>query len=300
MSAISKVGVLGVGRMGEPIAKRLAAASYTLRAFDLDPAKAASIGGGVFAAGTPEEAVSGVDVVVAALPTPRAMRDVMFGPERLLADWPTGRALLDMGTGDPELARELASSLIERGGEYLEAPVSGGAAGAAAGTLTVIAAGEKKTFERLQPLLKTLSGKLFYVGSAGVGHQLKLANNLMLAVQVVAVCEAWNIVRNSGIEPTLAYTVLSNCSARSAALFSRVPEAGLNAAGPPSNNFAPGLTVSLMLKDLQLARKLLELAGSRSPVLDAATAEYQQAESSGIGDRDISVVCRGLEERPQS
>src|SRR6266542_694764 len=235
-----KVGFVGIGAMGHPMANRLREVGLLASAYDIDPARARSLGRADVAAPDLAILARASDVVITMLPSERALQDVVLGPDGLVALGLAGRTLLDMGTTSPALSRRLAEAVRSAGGSFVEAPVSGGTEAARQGTLTIIAAGDDEAYLRVRPALEVLGEKVFFVGPAGAGQTLKIANNLLFAVNVAALGEAWSLVRSAGIAAELAFNVLVACSGDSRALRTRIPAAGLVPSAPPSRDFLPG------------------------------------------------------------
>lgn len=291
-----RVGLIGTGHMGAPIARRLREASLLRVVYDVDASKAEAAVGANLVARDPDALLDEVDVVITLLPTGDAIEDLFLSRPSLLDRWSSGQVLVDMGTTDPEMSRELERNVHASGGQYLEAPVSGGTSAALDGTLTIVTAGEETAFSVVRPILEVLGTEVFFVGPAGAAQTLKLANNLLLAVQTVAVGEAWALVRSASLDLRLAHRVLSVCSGDSRVLRTRVPEPGLVPGTPPSEDYAPGFPVRLMMKDIQLAKRVAATSESETPMLLAAEQRYAAAILDGFTERDISIVSREVGE----
>ncbi|MBJ7593808.1 MAG: NAD(P)-dependent oxidoreductase [Candidatus Dormibacteraeota bacterium] len=285
-----RIGFIGLGRMGAPMCQHLIDAGHDLRGYDVDHLHAKQAIG-ARAVGSPRDLLNWADVIITMLPSGAALGKTLTGAHGLLTGSDGGFALVDMGTTSPTIAETIANEVTVRGGEYLEAPVSGGTAGAQAATLTIIAAGERLLFDRVRPVLEVLGNRVFFVGAAGCGQTLKLANNLLLAVNVVAVGEAWSLVRASGMDRETAHEVLTMCSGDSRALRTRVPDPDVLPDGPAARSFEPGFRVELMLKDIALAEELARHLGVQTPTLLAARDTYQRAVDSGCGELDIAIVA---------
>jgi 3-hydroxyisobutyrate dehydrogenase-like beta-hydroxyacid dehydrogenase len=287
-----RIGFVGIGTMGLPMAINLKQAGLLTSSFDLASDRSHVLGDPELVASGLSAVLARSDVVITMLPTERALEDIVFGIDGLLANGFEGKTLVDMATTPPELSERLDRDVRSAGGRYLEAPVSGGEEGASAGTLTIIAAGDEDTYRDLLPVLEVLGERIFFVGPAGAAQVLKIANNLLFASNVAAIAEAWSLVRSQGVDRTIAFAVLTACSGDSRALRSRVPEPGLVPEAPPSRDFLPGFRTRLALKDLSLARDLAQGAGSTTPMLEAAHGLYSRLVESGLGDLDLSAVFR--------
>ena len=203
-----RVGFIGIGTMGRPMATRLLAAGHDVTACDIDPRRAEALGTRI--AGTPAEAADCADVVITSLPSPEAVEDVVLGPDGVASAAPRGALLLEMSTSPPALARRLAARL-EGSLAVLDAPVSGGPHGAEAGTLTIMVGGPATTFARAEPLLGALGRHVVHVGDHGAGQAAKLCNNLVAGATIAALGEACAVAVREGIDPATLYGL--QCSA---------------------------------------------------------------------------------------
>jgi 3-hydroxyisobutyrate dehydrogenase len=287
-----RVGFVGVGAMGLPMAINLRGAGLLTSLFDLDADRARMVGDPELLAQGLSDLLMGSDVVITMLPTEDSLEEIVLGTNGLITNGFEGKTLIDMATTPPELSRRLDREVRSTGGRYLEAPVSGGTDGARTGTLTIIAAGDEGTYHDMAPALDVLGERVFFVGPAGAAQVLKIANNLLFASSVAAIAEAWSLVRSQGIDPASALAVLTASSGDSRALRSRIPEPGLVVDAPPSCGFRPGFRARLALKDLSLAKDLAQGAGSTTPMLEAAHRLYSRLVEAGLGDLDLSAVTR--------
>src|SRR4051812_47659936 len=207
---MARVAVVGLGTMGAPIARNVAAAGHDVVGFDLDAERAQSLG--LAAAPSPGEAAAGADVVLLSLPSPRAVEDVARAAGAAV---PRGAAVVDMSTSPPELARRLASELEPAGVDVLDAPVSGGPRGAEGATPTIMVGGRSEAFERVRPLLEALGSRVVHVGAHGAGQAAKLCNNLIAGVTMVAAAEACAIAEREGLDPATLYGLLTSSTSDS-------------------------------------------------------------------------------------
>jgi 3-hydroxyisobutyrate dehydrogenase len=277
---VARVAFIGLGTMGLPMARHLVAAGHEMAAYDLDRSRAEKLGARM--TGSAADAAAGAAFAFMSLPDPAAVEQVA---RELAGAASAGMLLVDLSTGPPELARRLAEELAPVGLDMLDAPVSGGPAGAEAATLTVMVGGAAKTFERAEPLLRTL-GRPYHVGGPGAGQTAKLCNNLVAGATMAALAEACAIAEREELDPGLLYELLTTSTGDSRVLRMRYPLPGVDAAHPSSNDYAPLFTLDLLAKDLALAVAL----GGDSRVAAAALAEYREAQKDGLGSLDYSAV----------
>jgi 3-hydroxyisobutyrate dehydrogenase len=283
-----RVGFIGIGTMGLPMARRLIDAGHELVAHDLDPARAAAASARVAASAA--EAARGADVVITSLPSPAAIDAVVFGEGGIHETAAAGATFIDMSTNSPLGARALAARLAEAGVGALDAPVSGGSTGAENGSLSVMVGGDCELFERWQPLLAVLGRHVVHVGPSGAGQVAKLCNNLITGVTMEAISEACAIATQANVDPAVLYGVLCNSVADSRVVRTRFPLPGADPAHPVNHGYGALFMLDLLLKDLRLAVGLAQELGVDAPVAGAAAARYEEAQSRGHGPLDYSAV----------
>lgn len=283
-----RVAFVGLGMMGMPMARRLVAAGYELVGCDLDAARAAALGSPT--AASPAKAANGADVVVTSLPSPEIVETVAFGREGIHEGIAAGAAFIDMSTNAPAVARSLAERFAGLGVGVLDAPVSGGPAGAGDGSLTVMVGGPEPLFERWLPLLEVVGRLVVRVGEHGAGQVAKLCNNLITGVTMAAIGEACALSQRHGLDPAVLYALLRNSVGDSRVLRTRFPLAGADPAHPAAAGYSPLFMLELLLKDLGLALDLAEAAGVPVPVARAAAGRYEAAHAAGYGSLDYSAV----------
>lgn len=286
--AAVKVAFVGLGTMGRPLAGHLLTAGHELVACDTDPERAASLGAPT--AATPADAGREAGVAFLSLPSPAAVEEVVLGPAGLREALRPGATVVDMSTSPPALARQLAERLAGQGVAFLDAPVSGGPAGAEAGTLAIMVGGETEVFERCRPLLEAMGSHVERVGGHGAGQAVKLCNNLVVACTMAALAEACAILEREGIDAGQAYEVLTRSTSDSTVLRRRFPLAGARPEHPASREWEPLFRLDLLAKDLGLA---LELAGEHdvaARVTATAADAYAAALEAGLGELDYSAV----------
>ena len=290
MSGTAPLGFVGLGAMGAPMARRLLAAGHRVLAHDSNPAAlSAAASGGAEPRGSPAAVAAEADTVLVSLPTPAAVKAVALGPDGL-AEGRAMRVYVDLSTTGARAAKEVAEGLAPRGVAALDAPVSGGVAGAEAGTLSVMAAGDRAAFERVRPVLEAIGSNTVFVGEAvGQGQTLKLVNNLLAAATWAAACEAMAMGAKAGLDPELMVRVLNASSGRS------FPTERF-AAGPVlSRRFDFGFRMELMAKDMRLALEEAEALGLIMPTCGAAKLLYGLALAQGAPGADVTELVRVTE-----
>lgn len=290
-----RVGFVGIGTMGRPMAMNLVRAGHRLTVHDVVPgAVRPLVDAGAVAADSAAQAARDAEVVVTMLPASMHVEEAYFGPAGVLEAIGPGTVVVDMSTIDPGTARRVAAAVAERGGVALDAPVSGSSVGAEAGTLTIMCGGDAEALARVRPLLEAMGRNIVHCGGSGMGQAVKLCNNLVAGAAVAAVGEAFALASSLGVEPQVLYDVMSTSSGNCWALQTRPPVPGLVDAAPSNVGFAPGFMVDLMLKDLGL---VLTAAGDSGLALDVAGAArdaYAAASERGLGRLDFSAVYRSI------
>lgn len=281
-----KVGWIGLGLIGKPMARRLVEAGYPVTIWNRTPAKADDLvrAGGRLAA-TPRETARSSDVLFTCVSDPPALEAVLLGPEGALAGLGAGSVLVDCSTISPALARRLAAACAERGAEFLEAPLTGGTWGAEKGELVFLIGGEAATLERVRPVLDHLGKKLFHLGGHGAGQTIKLAMNLLYALEVQALAEALALVAGAGIAAEKLLDVLASSMGRAPVLDVKAPMM-------TSGNYAPSFPLRLMHKDLGLALDLANQLGVPLPATAAARETYSAVKGASAEDVDYAAVRR--------
>ena len=235
-----RIGFIGLGAMGKPMAANLLAAGYKVTVNDVVAAAVAEMAAkGAAEAATPKELAAVSDVVITMLPNAAIVEAVVCGEQGLLAGSRPGMTIIDMSSVTPQHTRKTAATAAKHGVEYMDAPVSGGVAGATAGSLTIMVGAETAVLEKCKPVLDVLGKKIYHVGPVGAGDAVKLVNNLLLGVNMAAVAEAMTLGVKAGIDPKVLYDVISVSSGRSYALEAKMPGFVLK------GNFEPGFAVDL-------------------------------------------------------
>jgi 3-hydroxyisobutyrate dehydrogenase len=284
------VAFFGLGRMGTPMTGRLLAAGYDVRGYDVD-SSARQRFAETSAAATPSTAaatVEGAAALVLMLPDSNAVRDALGSPGVLEALPPEG-LVVDMGSSDPMQTRQLAGEVEGRGLAFVDAPVSGGVAGAEAGTLTIMVGGDAGAVARCRPLLEELGGNILHVGSTGAGHALKALNNLLSATHLLASVEALRVGRRFGLDPETMVAAINTSTGRSWSTEHKLPRFVI------PERFDAGFALRLMNKDVQIALELAHATGTAVPLGDAAGALWQQAAETLPADADHTEIARWVE-----
>jgi len=254
---MNTIAFIGLGNMGSPMAKNLLQAGCKVRVFDLNADAAKQLETeGAYVASSPEEVVKGVDTVITMLPAGEHVRAVYLGDHHggvgLLNLVSENTFLIDSSTIDPQSARLVAAEATKKGLDFVDAPVSGGVAGAKAATLTFIVGGTDKGFEAARNILKYVGKNIFHAGKAGDGQMAKICNNLMLGILMSGTCEALSLGIDNGLDPKVLSDIMLQSSGRNWALELYNPCPGVMESVPANNAYQPGFMSKLMQKDLGL------------------------------------------------
>ncbi len=290
---MAEIGFIGVGNMGGPMVRNLAEAGHAVTAFDLSaPALDAAREAGAAAAESVGEAAAGRAVVITMLPAGAQVSAVYLDEDGVLSAAPPDALLIDCSTIDVDTARAVAAAAAESGRSLLDAPVSGGVAGAAAGTLTFMVGGEATAVARAEPVLNDMGKAVVHAGPSGAGQTAKVCNNLILAVSMIGVCEAFGLADRLGLERQTLFDIVSKATGQCWALTSYCPVPGPVPTAPSNRDYAPGFTAAMMLKDLRLAQAAAASAGAASPLGAEAAALYTLFCNAGSGADDFSGIMK--------
>ena len=288
---MSTIAFLGLGNMGGPMAANLVAAGHTVRGFDPVPAAkaaAADNGAAVFESGA--QAVAEADVVITMLPNGDLVKRCYA---EILPAAASGALFIDSSTISVDDARTVNAQAAERGFAQLDAPVSGGVKGAVAGTLAFMVGGDAGAVERGRPVLEPMAGKIIHCGASGAGQAAKLCNNMVLAVQQIAVGEAFVLAERLGLSAQSLFDVITGATGNCWAVHTNCPVPGPVPTSPANNDFKPGFATALMNKDLGLAMAAVKSTGSAAP-LGSHAAEIYAKFATDHADRDFSAVIEML------
>jgi L-serine 3-dehydrogenase (NAD+) len=288
---MTTIAFIGLGHMGLPMARNLLKAGHDLRVFDLVPAAMQELATeGAQATTNALEAVTGTKVVISMLPASRHVEGLYLGADGLLAALQPGTLVLECSTIAPEIARKVHQAARERGIELLDAPVSGGTAGAAAGTLTFMIGGAADVLAKARPLFEAMGKNIFHAGPDGAGQVAKVCNNQVLAVQMIATAEAMAMGVANGLEPAVLAEIMRQSSGGNWTLEKYNPWPGVMENAPASKGYSGGFMAELMAKDLGLAQEAAQASGSSTPMGALALQLYRLLLKQGKGKPDFSVV----------
>ncbi len=290
-----KVGFIGTGTMGQPMLANLVKKGFQVVAYDVVPAAldaAAKLGAAQ--AGSVRDAAADCDLVITMLPSSANVEAAYLGAGGIIEVALSGRLCVDMSTIDPGTSQRVAARLKERGIRFLDAPVSGGVGGAAAGTLAIMVGGAASDLEEARPALAAMGTNIIHVGAVGAGEVAKLCNNLISGSALVAVAEAFRIGEAFGVDPRILTSVIAKSSGATWVMEHMHPVPGLVDSAASSRQYAPGFMTDLMAKDLGLA--VSAAREKRVPVVVAPAAQqlYRMASSHGLGREDFSSVYKFL------
>ncbi|WP_042702823.1 3-hydroxyisobutyrate dehydrogenase [Azospirillum sp. B506] len=286
------IGFIGLGNMGGPMAANLVKAGHQVVGYDLVPAAVEAAGAaGVTIGDSPAAIAAAAEVVITMLPGGKHVLSV-YGDIAPVAR--PGTLLIDCSTIDVDSARKAHALATGTGAASLDAPVSGGVGGAAAGTLTFMAGGEADAFERARPILEAMGKKIVHCGGAGAGQAAKICNNMILGISMIGVCEAFVLAEKLGLSHQALFDVSSTSSGQCWSLTSYCPVPGPVPASPANRDYQPGFAAALMLKDLKLAQEAAQSAGAPTPLGAAAAQLYALMNAQGDGGTDFSGIIRML------
>lgn len=290
---MSKIAFIGLGNMGGPMAANLSKAGHQLRVFDLVPAALdAAVAAGAHAASSAHDTLADAEIVISMLPASRHVEALYLGEAGILAQIPAAALVIDCSTIAPASARKLAAEAQARGLAVLDAPVSGGTAGAAAGSLTFIVGGAAQVLERARPVLQAMGKNIFHVGDNGAGQVAKLCNNMALGVIMAATGEALALGVAQGLDPAVLSQMMAVSTGRSWATEVCNPWPGVLPNAPASRAYSGGFGNDLMLKDLGLVAESAVQAGVSIPLGELARNLYAMNSQAGNGALDFSSVIK--------
>ncbi len=290
---MSRIAFIGLGNMGAPMAQNLKNAGHDVAGFDaMDAARQAAVAAGLSVADNGTDAVNGANVVVLMLPNGKIATDVA---REVLPAMAKDSLLIDCSTIDVESARGLHALANEAGVLSLDAPVSGGVGGAAAGTLTFMVGGADEAFEKGAPLFDVMGQKAVHCGGAGAGQAAKICNNMLLGISMIGTCEAFSMAKKLGLSQEKLFDVVSTASGSCWSVNAYCPVPGVGPQSPADNDYRAGFAAALMLKDLGLSQQAAETANAATPLGQHATQIYSAMVDAGLGGTDFSGVMNFLE-----
>jgi len=287
-----KIAFIGLGNMGGGMAANLVKAGHEVRAFDLsEAALAAAREAGCATFATANDACQGAEAVVSMLPNGAIVKQVYS--DEVIGHAPEGAILLDCSTIDVATAREVIEVTQQHGYQMVDAPVSGGIAAAAGGTLTFMVGGTDEAFARAQPILAAMGKAVIHAGAAGNGQAAKICNNMLLAIHMIGTCEAFAMADKLGLDAQTFYDISSVSSGQCWSMTSYCPVPGVGPVTPADNGYQGGFAAGLMLKDLKLAMEAADSAGATVALGAHAKAIYEAFAKDNAGT-DFSGIIRTL------
>ena len=286
-----KIGFIGLGNMGGPMAANLAKAGHEVTGFDMADVQIE----GVTMASSAAEAATGADVVITMLPNGNILRAVAG---EIIPAMSAGAGFVDCSTVDVESARAVAADAADAGLLPVDAPVSGGVGGAAGGTLTFMAGGSAEAFAKADPLFDIMGQKAVHCGDAGAGQAAKICNNMILGITMAGTCEAFALADKLGLDRQKMFDVVSTSSGYSWTMNAYCPAPGVGPQSPADNDYQPGFAAELMLKDLRLSQQAAEAVDADTPMGQRATELYTDFvdDEDGLG-KDFSAMLPRFEKR---
>lgn len=293
-----RIGFIGLGNMGGPMAANLVAAGHTVHGHDLAAdARDRAASRGVIAIESPAVACTGADAVITMLPAGKQVEAVFAGVRGVFQSALPGTLLVDASTIDVDTARRLAGQAGPAGFAMLDAPVSGGVGGAEAATLTFMVGGDAQAFESAEPLFDAMGKKAVLAGGAGAGQAAKACNNMLLGISMIGLAEAFTLGGRLGIKPETLFAISSAASGCSWAMLHHLPVPGIVETSAANRGFEPGFAASMMLKDLGLAQEAATTTQTATPLGALAHALYAEFVEDGGGALDYAAVIRLIQSR---
>ncbi len=286
-----KIGFIGVGNMGKPMARNLLKAGYSVSVYDLMEANVNELAAeGAIPCKTNLELAASVDVIFASLPNAAIVASVMAGPSGVISACKPGATIIDMSSVSPSSTRKMAKLATDKGVNYVDAPVSGGTAGAAAGTLTIMVGADDAVFEKIKPILEVIGKNIYHVGGTGLGDAIKIVNNLLLGCNMVSLAEALVLGAKCGLKPETMRDIISVSSGNSYALGAKLDKFIM------AGDFSGGFMTDLQYKDLGLALESAKEVAMPLPMTAVATEVFEMARAAGLGREDMSSVIKVWEQ----
>ena len=284
-----KIGFIGLGIMGKPMSKNLIKAGYKLIVADRNQVAVDEVvAAGAMSAATAKAAAEQADIIITMLPNSPHVKEVVLGENGVLEGARKGSIFIDMSSIAPLVSRELAEKLAEKGVEMLDAPVSGGEPKAIDGTISVMVGGKQEVFDKCYSVMKAMAGSVVRTGEVGAGNITKLANQVIVALNIAAVCEALVLASKAGVEPDLVYQAIRGGLAGSTVLDAKAPLM-------MDRKFDPGFRINLHIKDLANVLETSHEMGVSLPLTAAVMEMMQALRADGLGDADHGSLVRYYE-----
>jgi 3-hydroxyisobutyrate dehydrogenase len=295
---MNTIAFIGLGNMGGPMAQNLLRSGLTLRVFDINESLMTPFAAlGAVVCESAAQACEGAQVVISMLPASHHVASLYLGADGLLVKLSPDTLVIDCSTISPETSRQVAQAASHLNIEAIDAPVSGGTNGAVAGTLTFIVGGKPDAVQRARALFDIMGSNVFHAGDAGAGQVAKIANNMVLGVQMIATAEALNLGVANGLDPKVLSEIMARSSGRNWALEVYNPWPGVMDNVPAAREYAGGFGVDLMLKDLGLASDAAKQSESPTRLGELARELYAQHSEDGFGKLDFSSILKLVQKR---
>ena len=295
---MAEVTFIGLGNMGLPMAMNLLKSGHSVTGFDLaeNQVKILTDAGGK-STNDINQSIQTSDVVVTMLPSGKIVKSIYLGDKGIIKNAPENLLLIDSSTIDVETAREVSLEAINKNLRIVDAPVSGGVGGAQAGSLTFMVGGEKESFDSAKEFLDIMGGNIIYAGLSGNGQAAKICNNMLLGISMIGTAEAFNLAENLGLDAQTFFDISSTASGQCWSMTSYCPVPGPVPSSPANNDYKPGFSAALMLKDLRLSQEAASMTTSLTPLGANATSIYEEIENLGQENIDFSGVIKLLQNK---
>ena len=292
---MARIAFIGLGHMGGGMAPNLVKAGHEVRAFDLsEEALSKACEQGCGRAGSTEEAVKDAEVVITMLPAAKHVLDVYRS--QVFGNAPSNALLIDCSTIDVGSARTVEGEASAKGYEMVDAPVSGGIAAAAGGTLAFMVGGSEEAFAKAKPFIDPMAKAVIHAGGPGAGQAAKICNNMILGATMAVTCEAFVLAQKLGLDPQVFFDISSQASGQSWSMTSYCPVPGVGPKTPADNDYEGGFAAALMLKDLKLAEEAAQSVGAYTPMGGEAEELYQRFVDRGGWNKDFSGIIKMIDD----
>jgi 3-hydroxyisobutyrate dehydrogenase len=293
--SMARIAFIGLGHMGGGMAPNLVKAGHEVRAFDLsEEALSKACEQGCGRAGSTEEAVKDADVVITMLPAAKHVLDVYRN--HVFGNAPASALLIDCSTIDVASARIVEEEASAKGYEMVDAPVSGGIAAAAAGTLAFMVGGSPQALAKAKPFIEPMAKAVIHAGGPGAGQAAKICNNMILGATMAVTCEGFVLAQKLGLDPKVFFDISSQASGQSWSMTSYCPVPGVGPKTPADNDYEGGFAAALMLKDLKLADEAAKSVGAYTPMGGEAEELFQRFVDRGGGNKDFSGIIKMIDD----
>ena len=295
---MAKIGFIGLGNMGLPMAKNLVAAGHDLIGYDVSAGSLkAAAEAGIKRATTAAEAAKDAEVIVSMLPAGQHVREVYVGGGGVIAAASKGALVIDSSTIDVATARSMHEAAAEAGLDMLDAPVSGGIAGAEGAALTFMVGGSDTAFGRAKPVLEAMGKNIIHAGGAGNGQAAKVCNNMILGISMIALSEAFTLADALGLGHQKLFEISSKSSGSCWAMLNHLPVPGIVEGSAANREYQPGFSAAMMHKDMKLSQAAADQVGVATPLGAEAAALYTLFVNSGNGGLDYSAIVKLIKGR---